>query len=184
MSAPVTSGIAGFALLPTLTVSGNFNRKGISPKSGDGLATALRKLPTLCAAAAKQGHVCDPAYWDGKRGMQLPSALAMLPTLCAIDHKGSGGTKLTPRGKKSLPRALKHLLPTLCATDFKGPYSAEGYQKQTQQRSNPLRDTLVHTTGHRLTPAFAEWWMGWPIGWTASSVRAMAKSRSKRRPHS
>lgn len=36
-------------LLPTLTVRGNYNRKGASKTSGDGLATALRKLPTFCA---------------------------------------------------------------------------------------------------------------------------------------
>lgn len=177
MSAQVTKGIAGFALLPTLTVCGNYNRKGASPNSGDGLASALRNLgPTLLASAATTGG-------NYKRGNpKLREWVKQLPTLCAIDHKGSGGQVLTKRGKKCLPRALKHLLPTICATDFKGPYSAEGYLKQTQQRSKPLRDTLVHTTGHRLTSAFAEWWMGWPIGWTASSVRAMAKSRSKRLP--
>lgn len=32
--------------LPTPTVSGNYNRKGASKTSGDGLATALRRLPT------------------------------------------------------------------------------------------------------------------------------------------
>lgn len=37
-------------LLPTLTVCGNHNRKGMSKNSGDGLATALGKLlPTLTA---------------------------------------------------------------------------------------------------------------------------------------
>jgi hypothetical protein len=30
-------------LLPTLTVDGNYNRKGASPTSGDGLATALAR---------------------------------------------------------------------------------------------------------------------------------------------
>src|SRR5256885_16725080 len=32
--------------LPTPTVFGNYNRKGASPTSGDGLSTALRRLPT------------------------------------------------------------------------------------------------------------------------------------------
>lgn len=151
MLTPAIRETAGGSLLPTITVCGNYNSKGASATSGDGLATALRNLgPTL------------------------------LPTLCAIDHKGSGGQVLTKRGAQSLPRALKHLLPTICATDFKAPYSAEGYHKQTQQRSKPLRDTLVHTTGHRLTPGFAEWWMGWPLGWTALNVAVTGKSRSKR----
>lgn len=38
--------------LPTPTVCGNYNRKGASPTSGDGLATALRRLPTPCKARA------------------------------------------------------------------------------------------------------------------------------------
>jgi hypothetical protein len=42
-------------LLPTLTVKGNHNKKGISKKSGDGLATAL--LPTLRSSdSEKSGH--------------------------------------------------------------------------------------------------------------------------------
>jgi len=37
-------------LLPTPTVCGNYNRKGASPTSGDGLITALRKMwPTMLA---------------------------------------------------------------------------------------------------------------------------------------
>lgn len=114
--APDMSANAGGSLLPTLTVCGNWNRKGAIATSGDGLVTALKRLPTLCA------------------------------------------------------------------TDYKSPYSEAGYLQQTQKRSKPLRDTLVHTTGHRLTPAFAEWWMGWPLGWTASSAPAMGKSRSRRLP--
>lgn len=31
-------------MLPTLTVRGNYNRKGASAKSGDGLATVLRRM--------------------------------------------------------------------------------------------------------------------------------------------
>lgn len=104
MSGRGTTGTAGGALLPTLTVCGNWNRAGASPTSGNGLATALR------------------------------------------------------------------LLPTICATDYKELYSEAGYRRQMQRRSNPLRDTLVHITGHRLTPAFAEWWMGWPLRWTATRV--------------
>jgi hypothetical protein len=182
MSVQAISEIAGGCLLPTLTVCGNWNRKGASENSGDGLATALRLMPTLCAANAKQG--ADNRAGPGKKhGVTLPSALKKLPTLCSRDWKNSGGAMLTERGKYRLPTAMKHLLPTVCTTDYKSPYSTVGYQAQTLKRSKPLRDTLVHTTGHRLTPAFAEWWMGWPIGWTASNALATDKSRSKRQQH-
>jgi len=40
-------------LWPTPTVSGNYNRKGASQTSGDGLATAVRMFPTATATAYK-----------------------------------------------------------------------------------------------------------------------------------
>lgn len=43
------------ARLPTITVYGNYNRKGSSKKSGDGLATALARLPTLMAGKGLDG---------------------------------------------------------------------------------------------------------------------------------
>lgn len=181
MSAQAMSDIAGSCLLPTLTVCGNWNRIGASKNSGNGLAMARRLMPTLCAANAKQG-ADNRAERDKKHGATLPTALKKLPTLCARDFNNSGGKELTERGKSRLPTAMKHLLPTCCATDYKSPYSAADYQKQTRQRSKPLRNTLVHTTGHRLTPAFAEWWMGWPLGWTGSSAPVTGKSRFRRQP--
>lgn len=56
-----TSGTASGSKLPTLTVCGNYNRKGVSPTSVDGLATALRRMPTLTASDWKgrsgSGHL-------------------------------------------------------------------------------------------------------------------------------
>ena len=146
LSEQVIAGIVGGCSLPTLTVTSNWNRKGSGEKSGDGLATRLKRLPTLCS----------------------------------VDSKRSGGAKVTP---KTMSR-----LPTLYASDYKSPHSEAGYQKQVLKRSKPLRDTLAHTVGHRLTPEFAEWWMGWPLRWTdAPKERALkrvatGKCRSKRQP--
>ena len=50
--APGTNATAS-GLLPTLTVCGNYNRKGASATSGNGLATALKKWPTLTCQDAK-----------------------------------------------------------------------------------------------------------------------------------
>lgn len=153
MSAPAICATAGGASLPTLTVCGNYAKKGSGQTTGDGLATARGKLlPTLTASGATairrnvNQHGRTP---DGvKRTISLGTRLAQLPMTCA--------------------------------TDYESPYSLAGYLQQTLPRSNPLRCTLVHTTGNRLTPAFAEWWMGWPIGWTALNAPATGKSRSKR----
>lgn len=40
---------------PTPTVNGNYNRKGASPTSGDGLATFVKKFPTPVASDSKGG---------------------------------------------------------------------------------------------------------------------------------
>lgn len=47
-------------LWPTPTVTGNHNRKGLTSKSGDGLATAVNQWPTPTARDAGRG-----AGWDG-----------------------------------------------------------------------------------------------------------------------
>lgn len=36
--------LSALPLLPTLTVKGNYNKRGLSPRSGDGLATALARI--------------------------------------------------------------------------------------------------------------------------------------------
>jgi len=181
MSAQAINGTAGGVSLPTLTVCGNWNRKGASASSGDGIATALKNLgPTLLASDADKG---GPNARHGAGSLKLPRFLARLPTLTASDGMGGPGVSPNRKGGLNLRTAIT-MLPTVCATDYKSPYSAEGYARQAQNQSKPLRDTLVPSTGHRLTPAFAEWWMGWPIGWTALSAAGMAKYRSKRRPPS
>lgn len=65
-------------LLPTLTVRGNYNRKGASKNSGDGLATALKRLPTLTNQDFRGG--CKPERTarmqeQSARGCDLPSEL-------------------------------------------------------------------------------------------------------------
>lgn len=163
LSERVINEIGGGYSLPTLTVTSNWNRKGVSANSGDGLATAIKKLPTLTATFNNREKKKDVKRSDG-----LETAIKRLPTLCSVDSKKSGGAKFTRKTMSRLPGALKHLLPTICASNYKSPYSEAGYQKQAQQRCKPLRDTLAHITGHRLTPEFAEWWMGWPLRWTAA----------------
>ena len=98
-SARGTSATAS-GLLPTLTVHGNYNRKGVSANSGDGLATAIRRLPTLLAR-------------DWRSGKASATTIA--------------------------------------------------------KNSRPLSETI----GGTLNPAWCEWFMGWPIGWTASEPLAM-----------
>ena len=134
MSARAIKEIAGGALLPTLTVCGNWNRKGASQNSGDGLATALRKMPTLTKS----------------------------------DGMGGPGRSQRRQGGLNLRTALKELL------------SLEGFPILTQKRLRSQERIRTPSDGHRLTPAFAEWWMGWPIGWTGLKPAETGKSHCKR----
>lgn len=99
-------------LLPTPTVHGNYNRRGVSANSGDGLATVVRETlskapllptPTVCGrdnqggAAGKTGPV--------RPSLQTLTKDGLLPTPCARDHKGSPGKSTLEHGQ-SLPGAL------------------------------------------------------------------------------
>jgi hypothetical protein len=97
-------------LLPTLTVHGNYNRKGASANSGDGLATALRRFPTLCARDWRSG-------------------------------KASAATM--------------------------------------ERNASPLSEVI----GGTLNPTWCEWFMGWPIGFTALDALETDKFRQWRRSH-
>lgn len=100
-------------MLPTLTVKGNDNRPYPGKKSGDGLATALRRLPTLAA-----------------RDYRFPNAKAF---------KDRGG------GKKG--------------------------------------EQLPNAIGGPLNPDWCEWFMGFPIGWTASSALETPRFREWLQQH-
>jgi len=56
---PPTSGTAS-GLWPTPTVCGNYNRKGASASSGDGLATAVKNWPTPTASLGTKGGRVTP----------------------------------------------------------------------------------------------------------------------------
>lgn len=128
---------SGSGLLPTLTVSGNYNRKGASQKSGDGLATVVARLPTLRAT-------------DGERG-------------------GRGDLLAIVKGRPN-----KHCrLPTLTANDCKPAGKVEVMEYRQENRRTTVQRLRSAVTepeqlGGTLNPDWCEWFMGWPIGWTAS----------------
>jgi len=136
----------GSGLLPTLTVHGNYNRKGASKNSGDGLATAIRRLPTLRAT-------------DGERG-------------------GRGDLLAIIRGRPN-----KHCrMPTLTANDCKPAGRVEVMEYRQENRRTTVQRLRAAVTepedpGGTLNPDWCEWFMGWPIGWTASEPLATDRFR-------
>jgi hypothetical protein len=87
-SATTTSAIVCSSLLPTLTVCGNYNVAELSPKSGDGLVTALRRrglLPTLTATDGKSGAVSPskrPLTRQGADNLRDTIGGLLCPTWC------------------------------------------------------------------------------------------------------
>lgn len=86
-SVPFISGIGSF-FWPTPTVNGDNNRKGASAKSGDGLATAVRRqmVPTPRASPNENRQTKpSPSQLAGKHGMNLATWVNMYTTPSADD---------------------------------------------------------------------------------------------------
>lgn len=160
---PSLQTMAAKGLLPTLTVFGNYNRKGVSPQSGDGLATAIAKLPTLRRTDGDRGGRGDPI--QALRGNQ--NSHFKMPTLQARDWKGSSGRSM--KGEEcDLPTAVR-MMPTLTARCAK---ETTFCQSEMARNSPNLAATIMsedQSNGGPLNPEWCEWFMGWPIGWTASA---------------
>lgn len=116
---PTLGAMARYNLWPTPTVKGNYNRRGSSPKSGDGLATAVWRLPTPTVAMRKGSSIGALRRKDGR------------------------------------------------------------------SRANDRLDYRIEGSGlsGRLNPAWVEWLMGWPIGWTALPPLAMGRFREWLQQH-
>jgi len=143
---------------PTPTVCGNYNKKGLSKKSGDGLATAVAKWPTpTCQDANKATK-----KWREDRQNNLTAAVfnpeKSFPTPTARDYKGGYQTESLIRkdGKSRAFDALPNAV-----LDGKG----------------------VETSGGQLNPTWVEWLMGWPLGWTDLKPLEMDKYRSWQQQH-
>lgn len=104
---------------PTPTVKGNYNRQGLSRASGDGLATAVQRLPTPTAT---------------------------------IRHGSSQGALTRKSGRSRAHSRLDYAI--------------------EQDASHG-----------RLNPAWVEWLMGWPIGWTALQPLETDKFREWQQQH-
>jgi hypothetical protein len=75
---------------PTPTVCGNYNKKGLSKTSGDGLATAVAKWPTPQAHNAKETNAPNEYLRN------TPSLTALVHTRAKEEFRESTGGKLNP----------------------------------------------------------------------------------------
>lgn len=203
--------VTGPSSLPTLTVNGNNNWKGSSATSQDGLTTKLKALtlrasdgksgpqqqrkrgtgkgshhggnlaaflPTLSASMMTLADMEQAKYAGNDPNRPKYAAAGSLPTLQARDYR-SGKTR-TSYGNS---RPLNEVLPTLLSSDAKGSLGAhrgDGRDKRNLAREIPRRKSTAQDGGP-LNPAWCEWYMGFPIGWTEledSETPSSPKSRS------
>lgn len=140
---------------PTPTVSGNYNQKGASPTSGDGLATWVKqRLPT-------------PTTIDsGSRFNRSDSpGAALRPLLGAMARHNLWPPEEEPW--------IRQRLPTPKASD-----GTRGNCPSERTRHSPsLVAAAAPATGGLLSPMWTEWFLGWPIGWTGLEPLAMARFR-------
>ncbi|MDN3562143.1 hypothetical protein QWY95_19750 [Halomonas neptunia] len=78
----------GFGLWPTPTVCGNNNRKGLTKKSGDGLATAVKKWPTPNASDAQK--------WSNQSLQERKEKGQQVRLNTAVAPEGGQGGQLNP----------------------------------------------------------------------------------------
>lgn len=102
-----STGETEFGLLPTHTAKGNHNRKGLTPTSGDGLETALKKLlPTPTASDTNKLSRCES---NEKRRGSLPGQLMkLLPTPTANDGNNCTMPQ-SQQNRDSIPGALMNM---------------------------------------------------------------------------
>ena len=147
---------------PTPTVDGNYNRKGLSKTSGDGLATAVKMWPTPDTQNHRDGSKMrkdNNLDQGGRHGVSLHHAVyhteKMWPTPTKSDHKGSGPTMVRKDGKLRGDRL--------------------DYATERNSDGSP--------TGGQLNPTWVEWLMGWPLGWTDLKPLEMARFREWLQQH-
>ena len=154
----------GFGLWPTPTLCGNYNRKGASSTSGDGLATAVRMWPTPRTPSGGADNSANKTRPSGHKGTtNLLGAVKMWPTPCATDHKGSGkaGTlrdRLDYATERGATKSNTYATPQ--ARDLR---SGSTDRWDDPDRSRNLNDQV----GGQLNPTWVEKLMGWPKNWTS-----------------
>ncbi len=134
-------------LWPTPTVNGNNNRKGLSPNSGDGLATAARQWPMPAARDAKDSGT-EPSQW-ARHTPGLSIQVQQWPRPRAHDANGAAPTEYDSHSPnlEALANRPTHRASRTGGADSHG------------QVPEAFR-------GGKVDPRWVEWLMGIPIGRT------------------
>jgi site-specific DNA-cytosine methylase len=150
-------------VLPTPTVCGNNNHKGAGPKSGDGLATAVKRILPTPVASERSGINPNTGRGAGL-SHAIKSEVGILPTPRAgktTDEDPAVWQKRKDAGKVSTPpleMAVK-LLPTPQSTDDKTGLTPEQMaerQRRAQEKGTTVQRMLRDEVKLMPTPLASE----------------------------
>lgn len=140
---------------------------------------SLRRLATIVGTASLVPQ---------KLGLPMPVIDGgYLPTLTANEggrnRSGSKGARIRP----SLGMmARKNQWPTLLSSEWKVSGSQQAHKRQMKKRNSPSLGRIFGSAtegGGALNPEWAEWLMGYPIGWTELSAWVMQSYLCRRKQH-
>jgi hypothetical protein len=124
----------------------------------------------------RKGNTFRRISSSGKdRGLGLSRTIQMIPTLTKADAHGHGYQK-QKNGTKTL--TIAGLLPTVTTPRPHDSEKTAGVYIPSQNQVD-LTVILGKNHGLKLQPAFAEWMMGFPEGWTALNASEMPSSQRK-----
>jgi DNA (cytosine-5)-methyltransferase 1 len=162
----VSFGSDSGALWPTPSVHGNYNRAGVSDKSGNGLSTAVNLWPT---PTSTERSGINP---NTGSGAGLTHAVSLWPTPTVSDtytgNLSSSQQKPGSMHSVTLPQAARlvdgHLWRTPDANCMRG-LSSEERMEWKKEKGMPI--SIYDQVGKgSLNPAWVEILMGFPLGWT------------------
>ena len=180
------TGENGSSLLPTITTqevehpemtiseTGRRIKENWKDSHSIGLADRIAMLPTLNTCDATMGTLKGKEFVGNKHAMKLEQAINLLPTPRsreAGNYQYSAGDHNKPTLTLSGKIAM---LPTPTSRDFKDTGKMENVPVNSL-----LGRELGKNHGLKLQPAFAEWMMGFPIGYTDLPLLETQSSRSK-----
>jgi hypothetical protein len=181
---------SGFSLLPTTTMplmpktlTDHECEGGVMEVRPNGTAhyklrDYIAMLPTLNTCDATMGTLKGKEFVGTKHAMKLEQAINLLPTpIVCGNYNREGASKTSGNG---LATAIK-LLPTVTANTGKNTSLGINFDKREAKchLDGVFMNQIGKKSGLRLQPAFAEWMMGFPIGWTDLPHLEMPSSRNK-----
>lgn len=101
------------------------------------------------------------------------------PTPSARDHKGTNSEEhatVTGGGRKHMDQLANFVAFSPLAQLMKDGQASSPDSHGIDQPSASKVNTTPRLLSQRLNPYFAEWLMGWPVGWTSATVRPVSSA--------